>query len=105
MRPNGASRTCSPPGPSNTSRSLWTFTASWPSWTRPWPSPWELEPLDETTLKAATILVVDDEEANVILLERLLQQDGYSRILTTTDSSTAVALCAGQPPDIVLLDL
>jgi putative two-component system response regulator len=61
--------------------------------------------LDETTLKAATILVVDDEEANVILLERLLQQDGYSRILTTTDSSTAVALCAGQPPDIVLLDL
>lgn len=61
--------------------------------------------MDEATLKTATILIVDDEAANVLLLERMLQQDGYTRILSTTDSAAAVALCAGQPPDIVLLDL
>jgi putative two-component system response regulator len=61
--------------------------------------------LDDATLKTARILIIDDEEANVLLLERLLERDGYTRVMSTTDSTTAVALCAGQPPDIVLLDL
>jgi putative two-component system response regulator len=61
--------------------------------------------LDETTLKRAKILIVDDEEANVVLLERLLEQAGYANRSSTTDSSTVLALCAGNPPDLVLLDL
>ena len=61
--------------------------------------------MEQATLKGATILIVDDEQANVMLLERMLEQDGYTGVMGTTDSSAAVALCAGQPPDIVLLDL
>lgn len=51
------------------------------------------------------ILVVDDEPANVRLLERILRRDGYTDIRTTTRSSDALASAATQPPDIVLLDL
>jgi putative two-component system response regulator len=61
--------------------------------------------LEETTLKGARILIVDDEEANVLLLERLLGQAGYTNLTSTTDSSAVLPLCAGNPPDLVLLDL
>ena len=36
-------------------------------------------------LNEARILVVDDEIANVRLLERLLKQTGYHNLVTTTD--------------------
>src|SRR5213078_5361545 len=36
-------------------------------------------------LNEARILIVDDELANVRLLERLLQQTGYRNLVTTTD--------------------
>src|SRR6266478_6795186 len=39
----------------------------------------------EDTLKGAKILIVDDQESNVRLLERLLQQGGYTTFQSTTD--------------------
>jgi signal transduction histidine kinase len=51
------------------------------------------------------ILVVDDEEANVVLLEFLLQRNGYARIKTLTDSRKVAAAAAEFLPDLVLLDL
>src|SRR3954470_24630942 len=53
----------------------------------------------------ARILVVDDEPANVLLLERLLQRWGYENVVSTTDSSQAVSLAAQEPVSLVLLDL
>jgi putative two-component system response regulator len=53
----------------------------------------------------ARILIVDDESANVTLLERLLKQSGYTNLVTTTESSQVVELCARMPPDLILLDL
>jgi putative two-component system response regulator len=53
----------------------------------------------------ARILVVDDEPANVLLLERLLERWGYENVVSTTDSSQAVALAALEPVSLVLLDL
>jgi putative two-component system response regulator len=53
----------------------------------------------------ARILVVDDEPANVLLLERLLQRWGYENVVSTTDSSQAVSLAAAEPVSLVLLDL
>ena len=53
----------------------------------------------------ARILIVDDEPANVRLLERLLQQAGYARPESTTDPRRAAALAAARGPDLVLLDL
>jgi putative two-component system response regulator len=61
--------------------------------------------VSEAELKSAPILVVDDEQANVMLLERVLQQSGYSNLVATTDSSQVVALCERLQPDLLLLDL
>ena len=51
------------------------------------------------------ILIVDDEPANVRLLERLLEREGYARVVGTNDSSLAVELFRAYSPDLVLLDL
>jgi putative two-component system response regulator len=53
----------------------------------------------------ARILVVDDQESNVQLLERLLRLKGYEQIETLTDSRLAVQHFIATRPDLVLLDL
>jgi putative two-component system response regulator len=60
---------------------------------------------EDPRFPTARILLVDDEPANVALLERLLGQSGYTNLVTTTDSSQVLELCARMPPDLVLLDL
>ena len=55
--------------------------------------------------KDAKILIVDDEEANVTVLERLLRRAGYIRLRSTTDSREARALYTEFQPDLLLLDL
>jgi putative two-component system response regulator len=55
--------------------------------------------------KDARILVVDDERVNVILLERILEQDGYTHVRSTTKADQAVALYDEFEPDLILLDL
>jgi putative two-component system response regulator len=49
--------------------------------------------------------MVDDEDSNVVVLERLLRQAGYTNIHGTTDSRSAVALYNQISPDLVFLDL
>jgi putative two-component system response regulator len=56
-------------------------------------------------LTDARILVVDDERVNVVLLERILEQDGYRNVKSVTDPTEAVALYDQFEPDLVLLDL
>jgi putative two-component system response regulator len=53
----------------------------------------------------ARILVVDDEPANVLLLERLLARWGYEDVVSTTDSSQVLSLVEREPPSLILLDL
>jgi putative two-component system response regulator len=53
----------------------------------------------------ATILIVDDEAANIVLLERLLGRVGYRSVHSTSDSREVRALCEALSPDLVLLDL
>jgi response regulator RpfG family c-di-GMP phosphodiesterase len=53
----------------------------------------------------ARILVVDDEPANVLLLERLLARWGYEDVVSTTDSSQVLSLVERDPPSVILLDL
>jgi CheY-like chemotaxis protein len=53
----------------------------------------------------ASILIVDDQDANVKLLERLLAEAGYTNVTSTTDPRKAVALHRAQPRDLILLDL
>jgi len=61
--------------------------------------------MKEAAVKQAKVVVVDDNEGNVLVLEALLARWGCSQVTSTTDSSTAVALCERIEPDILLLDL
>lgn len=53
---------------------------------------------------AGRILVVDDEPANVLLLERVLEREGH-QVATASDGDAAVERLAAFRPDLVLLDL
>ncbi|MEJ2185347.1 MAG: response regulator [Gemmatimonadota bacterium] len=53
----------------------------------------------------AKILIVDDEPANVRLLERILQRDGFTNIESTNDPRQFLALYTSKRPDLLLLDL
>ena len=53
----------------------------------------------------ARILIVDDEHANVRLLERLLISGGFSMFRATTDAREALAIVEDFRPDLILLDL
>ena len=53
----------------------------------------------------ARILIVDDEPANVRLLERVLQSAGYNNVVSTSDSRAVEALIEAQMPALLLLDL
>ena len=61
--------------------------------------------MTELPSSQAPILVVDDEPANVLVLERLLSRWGYENVASTTDSSQVVALVKQQRPSLILLDL
>ncbi|MDX2152065.1 MAG: response regulator [Bryobacteraceae bacterium] len=51
------------------------------------------------------ILIVDDQEANVRLLRRVLAEAGYRNIASVTDPRQALDEAAAFRPDLVLLDL
>jgi DNA-binding response OmpR family regulator len=51
------------------------------------------------------IVAIDDEPANVALLEAMLEEGGYTRVKTVTDSRLATETCVSFEPDLVLLDL
>ena len=56
-------------------------------------------------LSDARILMVDDEAANLELLQRILVPAGYTRLRTTTSPDEVPELCAAFDPDLILLDL
>ena len=53
----------------------------------------------------AGILIVDDQEANVRLLEQMLSSAGYARITSTRDPHAVCALHRDNHYDLILLDL
>lgn len=59
----------------------------------------------EAEILDASILIVDDQEANVMLLEQLLTEAGYTRIASTQDPQEVCALHRKNPYDLILLDL
>lgn len=53
----------------------------------------------------AKILIVDDQEANVMLLEQLLSEAGYSQLSSTMNPLEVCALHRKHQYDLILLDL
>lgn len=56
-------------------------------------------------LGGVTVLVVDDQRANVALLERILHREGVGRVVGITDSRLAVEQYLAVQPDLILLDM
>ena len=61
--------------------------------------------VSKSEIEAARVLVVDDQEANVALLEQLLRDAGYSNITTTQRPQEVCALHDANDYDLILLDL
>ncbi len=57
------------------------------------------------TVKHAKILAVDDEPANVRLLEGILKREGYTKIRSVVDSRQVLPQFVTFEPDLILLDL
>jgi PAS domain S-box-containing protein len=53
----------------------------------------------------ASILIVDDQQANVLLLEEMLRDVGYARIASTNDPYEVCTLHQKNSYDLILLDL
>lgn len=61
--------------------------------------------INEQKILNASILIVDDQEANVLLLEQMLREVGYRFITTTMDPHAVCALHRDNHYDLILLDL
>ena len=59
----------------------------------------------EEDLSQLRILAIDDEDVNLLLLRRTLEQAGYERVLTAKDPSRVPELFVETGPDLVVLDL
>lgn len=59
----------------------------------------------DPSFKKSNILIVDDQEANIDVLEGFLEMQGYVNIKSTTDPREVVALYERFQPDLILLDL
>ena len=53
----------------------------------------------------ASILIVDDQDANVSLLEQVLREAGYNRVVSTMNPHEVCALHRRNRYDLILLDL
>lgn len=61
--------------------------------------------IEEEALLNARILILDDNEANVILIERLLHHEGFRNTKGLTDSRVVQQVLSVFQPDILLLDI
>jgi len=59
----------------------------------------------EQQLREAKILIIDDEEADIRVLEWAFQMAKFPNVRSVTDSSKALEIFNRVQPDIVLLDL
>jgi EAL domain-containing protein (putative c-di-GMP-specific phosphodiesterase class I) len=62
-------------------------------------------PPSSVAVENARILIVDDEDANLMVLRRMLERAGYTNLQTINDSSLAVERFVSFEPDLLVLDL
>jgi DNA-binding NtrC family response regulator len=56
-------------------------------------------------IRAASILIVDDQDVNICLMETILRREGYTRLSSTMDPRTVGDLHVQNRYDLILLDL
>ncbi|HET6233087.1 MAG TPA: response regulator [Longimicrobiaceae bacterium] len=61
--------------------------------------------MDLEDIKSASILLVDDEEANIRILQRFLTKEGYTDVHGATQGREVMATFGEVKPDLVIMDL
>ena len=61
--------------------------------------------ISKSDILNAAILIVDDKESNIILLEQMLRDSGYTSVATTTNPEEVCTLHGKNCYDLILLDL
>lgn len=56
-------------------------------------------------IKAARILIVDDEQSNVLLITKVLERAGYTNVRGITEPAGVLVTYGEFKPDLILLDL
>src|SRR5882762_223976 len=69
------------------------------------PQRYRTQMVQKEIIRQSRILIVDDEPANVLLLERILQQGGYTNLSKTNDPREVLERFTIYQPDLILLDL
>lgn len=58
----------------------------------------------ETNVTASSVMVIDDEPSTVVAVKKHLQQGGFDRVTSETDSTNALRRILAEKPDLVLMD-
>lgn len=59
----------------------------------------------QSQIHQSSILIVDDQESNILLLEQLLADTGYTNVSSTKDAASVGAMHREKGYDLILLDL
>lgn len=62
-------------------------------------------PLDDTHQQESTLLYIEDNRSNILLVERVLKHRPKVRLLVTQQGRLGLDLAASHRPDLILLDL
>jgi len=65
----------------------------------------EVRRKDREAIQQSRILIIDDQPSNIVLLEKILEYNGYRQYRSITDSKNAIREFETFQPDLVLLDL
>lgn len=60
---------------------------------------------DRQRVRESLVMIVDDESINIEIVRAYLEEDGFTRFITCTDSTKTLDTIRKQCPDIVLLDI
>lgn len=61
--------------------------------------------ITDADILQSRLLLVDDQSANLRLLEDILAREGFTQVLSVSDPRRALELYAAFDPDLVILDL
>jgi putative two-component system response regulator len=59
----------------------------------------------KAVIQDSRILIVDDKTSNILVMQRILQQEGYQNVCSTTDPREVIDQLRVFRPDLIVLDL
>src|SRR5215469_9780351 len=61
--------------------------------------------MSEQSIQSMQVWIVDDQDPNVLVLEKILQRAGYKNLRSFRDSREVLPAFVSSPPDLLVLDL